>query len=85
MRLIALFVLMAAPVWATPGNPTEPSVTRYNGFSLAIEFASENGPNVPESVDKKAQRVCGSIGKSAEIQSIRRVSNYRAEFFFICL
>ena len=90
MRFVFLIVTIFAPVLAgaqttTARERAEPTIVGFNGYALTISYAVVRDAPVPDKVVQKASIVCRSVGKSPELQTIDNYSDFRANFFFVCL
>lgn len=73
---------------ATPGLAMPPEATQFNGYSLTLVVpnrADFNFLTIPDDTTSKADRICESVGKKAEAQSITKISNTSASVFYLCL
>ncbi|MGC1497289.1 MAG: hypothetical protein WA790_15880 [Sulfitobacter sp.] len=78
-------VIIAAILAATTAQANEMPVFGFNGFSFVIEALKIRGGETPATVTERANVVCRSVGKTAEMQITDEISDFRARFHYICL
>ena len=85
MKLIAFF---SAALFAGQAIAIEPAATQFNGYSLTLLVPSADAINlrsIREDARGKADRVCKSVGKTAEAQIVIKEADYRFSIFYLCL
>jgi len=79
------YAILAAMLFANGASANEMPVLGFNGFSFMVDARKIRGGETPQTVIDRAGAVCGSVGKSAELQITEEVSDFRARFYYICL
>ncbi|ETX26567.1 hypothetical protein [Roseivivax isoporae] len=87
MKKIAIIAaLVAAPAVA---QEAEQTVTQFNGHSLTIlsrevQISGAEDASKPR-VQERADQVCSSSGKSAELEARQRIDGFQVQYFYLCL
>lgn len=81
-KILAAALLLLAPS-ITSAN--EMPVFGFNGYSFVMDARKIRGGETPQAVIDRAAKICGSVGKSAELQVTDELSDFRAKFYYICL
>lgn len=77
---IAIFAVVAT------GAHADAVVTNWNGYSFGIVFHAPAKPtDLPDEVSVKADEVCRSVNRKAELQQTTQASNFSYQADFICL
>lgn len=81
------YAALAAMLFASPAfsSDNEMPVFGFNGYSFIVDARKIRGGETPQAVLERASAVCGSVGKSAELQVTDEISDFRAKFYYICL
>lgn len=79
------FALLAFPLVVSPALAAGPEIIEWNGFLLRLEASlTERPQGDPAQVIEKATTICGTVGRTPQIDSYEQISDFRYVYTIIC-